>query len=213
MKIKFNNVFIRNYLTKDRAIVEKFRQQSFEEGNESLSFKKFDPDNIRANTLLFFIDGVLASLSVCEASHYTGDPDISARFCRHHILKKYRHCNAGFNMLPYHVRWAEQNKFKVIYWTADINRKALNAQYQHKRRLPGNQFFDDKLYRSFKLQKDFLFKVSSKSDLLQYVYSKLLQPNYQWIPKKNIVFVDPNNIFQISERRLEKITIPTKAHG
>ena len=34
-----------------------------------------------------FIDGVLASVSACEASHYTGDPEISARVCRYHILK------------------------------------------------------------------------------------------------------------------------------
>ena len=213
MGIKFNNIFIRSYISKDRAIVEKFRQQSFEEGNESLSFKKYDPDNIRGNTLLFFIDGTLASLSVCEASHYTGDPDISARLCRHHILKQYRHCNAGFNMLPHHVKWAKQNKFKVIYWTADISRKALNAQYQHKKKLPGNYFFDDKLYRSFKLQKNFLFKVSPKSDLYQYVYSKLLQPGYQWIPKSNIVFVEPEDIFQISKTDLEKITISTRMPG
>lgn len=203
MEMKFNNVLIRKYAASDRESVENFRKKSFEEGNNSLSLKKYNPDNIAGNTLLFFIDGRLASLSVCEASHYTGDPDIAARICRHHILKKYRHCNAGFNMLPYHVNWAKKNGFKVIYWTANTKRKALNAQYQHKRRVPGNRFFDNNLFKSFKLQENFIFKVSPKSDFLQYIYSKSLQLNYHWVPKKNVIFIESNTISYLKR-------IPTK---
>lgn len=185
----FKGLFIREYNTRDRILVEDFRKQSFSEGNESLSFSKYNPDNIDGQTQLAFINSELVSLSVCEASHYTGDPDIAARICRYHILKKYRHCNAGFQMLPHHVEWAKNNGFKIIYWTCDIKNKPLNAIYQRKKQMIGKKkFSEDDLYISFQLKKEFLFKVSPKSDFLQYIYSKTLEEGYIWTPKKNIVF-------------------------
>ena len=194
MPKQFKNITIREYQSKDKALIEEFREQSFKEDNDSLSLKKYDPDHIQGKTWMTFVDKQLASISVCEASHYTGDPDIATRICRYHILKKYRHCNAGFHMLPYQVAWAKQNHFKVIYWTHDMKKKSLNALYQHKRNIPGkSEFFEDKLYKSFKLRKDIVFQVSLKSNFLQYIYDKPLQPGYYWMPKKNIIPLNTNN--------------------
>ena len=187
----FKNIVVRECHSKDKMLVENFRRKSFSEGNDSLSLKKYNPSHIKGKTWMTFVDGNLASLSVCEASHYTGDPEVAARICRYHILKKYRHCNAGFYMLPYQVHWAKQKGFKVIYWTHDVKNRSLNTLYQHKRKMPGkNSFFENELYKSFKLQKSILFKVSSESNFLQYIYSKTLQPGYHWIPKTNIIFTD-----------------------
>ena len=190
MPAHINNISIREYFSKDKKLIEDFRKRSFEEGNDSLTELKYDPDNIKGKTWMTFIDGSLASISVCEASCYTGDPDIAARICRYHILKKYRHCNAGFRMLPYQVDWAKRNSFKVIYWTQDMNNKSLNALYQRRKKMPGkSHFFESELYKSFNLQKDFLFKVSPKSDFLQYIYSRILQTGYVWIPKTNVISI------------------------
>ena len=183
----FKNIVIREYLSKDRDLIENFRNNSFKEGNDSLSPEKYNPDNINGQTFMLFVEGKLASISVCEASYYTGDPDVAVRICRYHILKKYRHCNAGFRMLPKQVDFAKNKGFKVIYWTQNTQHKSLNALYQNRYKMPGkNSFFDSDLYKSFNRQ-DFLFKVSPKSDLLQYIYGKPLQKGYVWIPKKNVI--------------------------
>jgi len=187
----FQNVHIRKYKSRDRVLIEEFRKQSVQEGNKSLSITKYDPDRIQGQTWMVFIEGSLASISVCEASHYTGDPEIAARVCRYHILKKYRYCNAGFRMLPHQVNWAIQKGFKVIYWTHDIQNKPLNALYNHQRIMPGkNNYFQDEIYKSFKRRKDILFKVDPISDFLQYIYVKKLQADYNWMPKKNVVSVN-----------------------
>ena len=184
----YTKFLIREYKKQDHNLVENFRSQALYENNESLSFEKYNPNNINGKTWLFFIAGNLASISVCEASHYTGDKNISARICRYHILKRYRHCNAGFHFLHLQVLWAKKNNFKVIYWTQDIKNKSLNKLYLQEKRMPGkSSFFENKLYKSFKINKDYLFKVSPKSDLLQYIYFKVLQENYLWIPKKNVI--------------------------
>ena len=185
---QFTDILIRRYSSEDKKLIEDFRSKSFKEGNDSLSLEKYDPDNIEGQTLMFFVRGELASISVCEASHYTGDSNIAARICRYHILKKYRHCNAGFRMLPQQVDFAKKEGFKVIYWTLNTQYKTLNALYRNRYKMPGkSHFFENDLYKSFKIQEQFLFKVSSKSDLLQYIYSKILQPGYIWFPKKNVI--------------------------
>ena len=194
MITQFRNIVVREYSFEDRSLIEKFREQSFHEGNDSLVLEKYNPDSIEGKTWMTFINNCLASISVCEASHYTGDPTIAARICRYHILKKYRHCNAGFRMLPYQVEWARKKGFKIIYWTHDVTQKTLNALYQGQKKMPGKeQFFNDELYKSFKIRKDIIFKVSSKSNFLQYIYSKTLEPGYCWIPKTNIDFIDLDN--------------------
>jgi hypothetical protein len=124
---------IRQYQPNDRNIIEEFRLKTFEEGNESLRYNIYNPDNLDGQTFLFFIDNELASISVVESSKkYTGENN-TCRICRYHILKKYRHCSAGFKMLPYNVQWAIDNNYQLIYWTHDVNNRALNAMYNTKK--------------------------------------------------------------------------------
>ena len=172
---------IRQYTSYDREILEQFRVKSFEEGNTSLHIKRFNPDDLNGQTFLFFKDSELASVSVVEDSlKYTEESD-TCRICRYHILKKFRHCNAGFKMLPYQVKWAEDNKYKLIFWTHDVNNRALNAMYQHKRRMPNKQdYFEDPLYKSFEFYPQYRFITG---DYIQYVYAKLLVPDFIWNPK------------------------------
>ena len=178
-------ISIRTYKKSDRQLIEDFRIKTFEEGNDSLRPTIYDPDNIDGETFMLFIDEELASISVIESSiKYTGESN-AARICRYHILKKHRHCNAGFRMLPLQVEWAIKNKFKLVYWTHDINNRALNAMYQHKRRMPNKQeFFDDPLYKSFEFISDMRFVTGS---VTQYVYAKKLDLEFNWNPKGKIV--------------------------
>jgi len=76
-------------------LIERFRQQTFDEGNRSLSYDKYDPDNKDIETWMCFKDNKLISISAGEKSHYTNDPDIAIRICRYHILKDYRFSHCG----------------------------------------------------------------------------------------------------------------------
>jgi hypothetical protein len=177
---------VREYSPDDRDLIEEFRMLAAREGNDALHSDKYDPDTINGQTWMTFIQDKLASVSVVERSHYTGDPDIAGRICRYHILKKFRHSNAGFRMLPNQVQWAKDNGLKVLYWTHNVNNKALNAMYQGKKKMGmrGKEvpYFMTDTYRAFKLQPDMIFKVSEKSDFLQYVYANILEEGYTWRP-------------------------------
>ena len=181
----YENVSVREYSSKDRDLIEKFRMLAKREGNDALASDKYDPDTVDGQTWMTFVEDELASVSVVERSHYTGDPDIAGRICRYHILKKFRHSNAGFRMLPNQVQWAKDNGLKVLYWTHNVDNKALNAMYQGKKKMGmrGKEvpYFMTDTYRAFKLQPDMIFKVSEKSDFLQYVYANILES-----PKKFI---------------------------
>ena len=182
----YDNVSVRQYNFSDRDLIEKFRMLAAREGNEALASDKYDPDEVDGQTWMTFVGEELASVSVVERSHYTGDPEISGRICRYHILKKFRHSNAGFRMLPDQVQWAKDNGLKVLYWTHNVDNKALNAMYQGKKKMGmrGEEvpYFMTDTYRAFKLQPDMIFKVSEKSDFLQYVYANILDENYVWRP-------------------------------
>ena len=182
----YDNVSVRQYNFSDRDLIEKFRMLAAREGNEALASDKYDPDEVDGQTWMTFVDDELASVSVVERSHYTGDPDIAGRICRYHILKKFRHSNAGFRMLPDQVQWAKDNGLKVLYWTHNVDNKALNAMYQGKKKMGmrGEEvpYFMTDTYRAFKLQPDMIFRVSEKSDFLQYVYANILDENYVWRP-------------------------------
>lgn len=182
----YENINVREYNPSDRDIIEKFRMLAKRDGNEALAGDKYDPDTVNGQTWMTFVEDELASVSVVERSHYTGDPTIAGRICRYHILKKFRHSNAGFRMLPNQVQWAKDNGLKVLYWTHDVNNKALNAMYQGKKRMgmrgESVPYFMTDTYRAFKLQPDMIFKVSEKSDFLQYVYANILDENYVWRP-------------------------------
>jgi hypothetical protein len=182
----YDNISVREYSPDDRDLIEEFRMLAAREGNDALHSDKYDPDTINGQTWMTFIQDKLASVSVVERSHYTGDPDIAGRICRYHILKKFRHSNAGFRMLPNQVQWAKDNGLKVLYWTHNVNNKALNAMYQGKKKMGmrGKEvpYFMTDTYRAFKLQPDMIFKVSEKSDFLQYVYANILEEGYTWRP-------------------------------
>jgi predicted N-acetyltransferase YhbS len=62
------NIKIRVYQSADRQLIEDFREKTFSEDNESLSIKKYDPDNLIGQTVMLFIEDELASISVVESS-------------------------------------------------------------------------------------------------------------------------------------------------
>jgi glycerophosphoryl diester phosphodiesterase len=187
----FNNVSVKEYTSADRDLVEKFRMLAAREGNEALASNKYDPDTVNGQTWMTFVENELASISVIERSHYTGDPTIAGRICRYHILKKFRHSNAGFRMLPNQVQWAKDNGLKVLYWTHNVDNKALNALYQHKKTMPFRgesvPYFMTETYKAFKLQPDMIFRVSPKGDFLQYVYANILEDGYRWRPQADTI--------------------------
>jgi len=167
-----------------------FRRQVLEEGNDSLKSDKFDPDDLDGKIWCVYINDTLASISVVESSHYTGDPTIAARVCRYHILKKFRHSHCGFRMLPYQIDWAKQQGYKILYWTHDVKNRALNAMYQHKRKMidpEAKKFFEADWYKKLQFDKRWLFEVNTEIDFLQYVYYIDLQnENYVWMPQKSV---------------------------
>jgi hypothetical protein len=59
--------------------IEEFRVRTFEEGNNSIHPSKYQPNNINGETWMTYINGELASISVVEESHYTGDPEIAVK--------------------------------------------------------------------------------------------------------------------------------------
>lgn len=177
-----------------RKELEVFRRQAISEGNTSIVSDKFNPEAIHGKIWGVRIDGELASISVAEKSHYTGDPDVAVRICRYHILKKYRHSHCGFRMLPYQIEWAEKQGFKILYWTHDITNRPLNAMYQHKRKMvdkDAKQFFEADWYNRLQTDYKMLFVVDHRNpEFLQYVYYIDLQnENYDWKPKSNILWV------------------------
>ena len=45
----------------------------------------------------------------------------------------------------------------------------------------------DEDYKKLTLEKDFVFHDSPKSDMIQFVYSYYIDPNYKWEPTKSII--------------------------
>ncbi len=168
-------------------LIEKFRQQTFEEGNDSLSYEKYDPDNENIETWMCFKDNKLISISAAEKSHYTNDPNIAVRVCRYHILKKHRFTHCGLIMGEHQIKWAREKGFKILYITHDIKNKAINNLYQRKKQMTDKAFkehINGEWYTSLQVEKDFLFKTG---DMLQYVYSIRLQGDYDWQPKSDYI--------------------------
>ena len=170
-----------------RSIIEIFRKKTFQEGNESISYKKYDPDSLDIETWMVFNENNdLISISAGEKSHYTNDPDIALRICRYHILKPFRRTHCGLMMGEDQIKWAREQGYQILYVTNDINNKALNDLYQRKRVMPLGTFkkwTEGEWYKTLQLEKNFLFKTG---DMLQYVYSiRLFDPNFVWNPKSN----------------------------
>ena len=176
--------------------IEEFRQETFKEGNDSLSYSKYNPNNPDIKTWMVFAGDKLISISAVEPSHYTGDPETAARVCRYHILKPWRHTHCGLMVADHQINWARENGYKILYITVYVKNRAINALYQRKKQMIDPDFkkwTQTEWYTNLKLEPDCLFKVSPKSDHLQYFYTINLQDsNYKWKPKLNVVYYDHN---------------------
>lgn len=186
------------YSRHKRADLERFRDQALSEGNESLTHKKFDPDTLNGSIWMAYKDGIVVSISAAEVSHYTGETDV-IRKCRYHILKKYRHGRYGFIFLKSMVPWCEENGYKLLYWTHDVNNVALNALYQRKRAYGfggDNFYFHEWPYTKLQFQRSMLFRTGS---MLQFVYSIHIDDSFHWrpLPGEHIYYF-PHNGRQVS---------------
>ena len=169
-------------------LIEKFRLKTWEEGNKSLAYKKYNPDNPDIETWMCFKDDKLISISVGEKSHYTNDPDIALRVCRYHILKGYRFSHCGLIMGEHQIKWAREKGYQILYVTHDIKKRAINSLYQRRKKMTDKAFkehINGEWYTKLQLEKKFLFKIG---EMLQYVYSIRLQDdNFKWQPKSKFI--------------------------
>ncbi len=169
------------------SLIEKFRLQTFKEGNDSLTYKKYDPENPDIETWMCFKDDKLISISAAERSHYTNDKDTAVRVCRYHILKQFRHTHCGLIMAEHQINWAREKGFKILYITHDINNRAINKLYQRKKKMTDKafkKFTTGEWWNKLKLERNFLFTTGK---MLQYVYSIKLQEDYNWQPKSDYI--------------------------
>jgi hypothetical protein len=168
-------------------MIERFRLQTFKEGNDSLTHKKYNPDNPEIETWMSFKDDKLISISAAESSHSTNDPDIAVRVCRYHILKEFRHTHCGLIMAEHQIKWAREKGFKILYITHDIKNKAINNLYQRKKKMTDKEFkkfTTGEWWTKLQLEKSFLFTTGK---MLQYVYSIRLQGDYDWQPVSDFI--------------------------
>ena len=168
-------------------MIERFRLQTFQEGNDSLTYKKYNPDNPEIETWMSFKDDKLISISAAESSHYTNDPDIAVRVCRYHILKEFRHTHCGLIMAEHQINCAREKGFKILYITHDIKNKAINNLYQRKKKMTDKEFkkfTTGEWWTKLQLEKSFLFTTGK---MLQYVYSIRLQGDYDWQPVSDFI--------------------------
>ena len=168
-------------------MIERFRLQTFKEGNDSLTYKKYNPDNPEIETWMSFKDDKLISISAAESSHYTNDPNIAVRVCRYHILKEFRHTHCGLIMAEHQIKWAREKGFKILYITHDIKNKAINNLYQRKKKMTDKgfkKFTTGEWWTKLQLEKSFLFTTGK---MLQYVYSIRLQGDYNWQPQSDYI--------------------------
>ena len=168
-------------------MIERFRLQTFKEGNDSLTYKKYNPDNPEIETWMSFKDDKLISISAAESSHYTNDQDIAVRVCRYHILKEFRHTHCGLIMAEHQIKWAREKGFKILYITHDIKNKAINNLYQRKKKMTDKgfkKFTTGEWWTKLQLEKSFLFTTGK---MLQYVYSIRLQGDYDWQPVSDFI--------------------------
>ena len=179
------------YKSSHKELVEQFLEKARAEGSAgTYTQKKFDLDKLDPKSSLWMaiVDDEVASISYAERSFITDTPE-SIRKCRYHILKKHRHGRYGFKMMKHQIAWAKENGFKHYYWTHDVNDRAINKLFQHKRTyiVGDNSWFSDEDYKKLTLEKKLLFHDSPKSDMLQYIYSYYIDESYIWKPTKAII--------------------------
>tara|TARA_A100001011_G_scaffold369063_1_gene424016 strand:- start:6822 stop:7442 length:621 start_codon:yes stop_codon:yes gene_type:complete len=182
---------ITQYNSSHKEIVEQFLEKARAEGSAgTYTQTKFDLDKLdtKSSLWLAIVDDEVASISYAERSFITDTPE-SIRKCRYHILKKHRHGRYGFKMMKHQIAWAKENGFKHYYWTHDVNDRAINKLFQHKRTyiVGDNSWFTDDDYKKLTLEKELLFHDSPKSDMLQYIYSYYIDESYVWNPTKAVI--------------------------
>lgn len=95
-------------------------------------------------------------------------------------------------MLKLQIEWATKQNFKILYWTHNVKNRALNAMYQHRKKMvkpESKEFFDSDWYKQVKLDSRFLFKSSPGDRCIQYVYYIDLQNiNFVWYPKQSMTW-------------------------
>ena len=195
------------YNTSHKKLVETFLDQARAEGSSSTYTQhKFDIDNLDSKSSLWLaiVDGEVASISYAERSFITGTPE-SIRKCRYHILKKHRHGRYGFKIMKHQIAWAKENGFKHYYWTHDVKDKAINKLFQHKRTyiVGDNSWFDDEDYKKLTLETDLVFHDSPKSDMIQFVYSYYIDPEYKWQPTDRVIWHKHNGVINNAEEVLQ----------
>ena len=195
------------YNTSHKELVETFLKQARAEGSSSTYTQhKFDIDKLDSKSSLWLaiVDGEVASISYAERSFITGTPE-SIRKCRYHILKKHRHGRYGFKIMKHQIAWAKENGFKHYYWTHDVKDKAINKLFQHKRTyiIGDNSWFNDEDYKKLTLETEFVFHDSPKSDMIQFVYSYYIDPNYKWQPTDRVIWYKHNGIINNVEKVLQ----------
>jgi len=174
----------------DKSLSEKyeiFRHTTFSENNDSLKKSKIDPNAFDGKIWCVIHNNIIISSLALENDHYTQSQGV-ARICRYHILKKHRHGRYGFKMLDYVYEYAK-TKYKLIYWTHDVNNIALNKLYQHKKVYYDgfdNSYFTREPFILLKLDNRFLFKTGS---MLQHVYYLKFEETFDWKPKSHVVWL------------------------
>ena len=179
------------YNASHKELVEQFLKKARAEGSAgTYTQKKFNLDELdpKSSLWLAIVDDEVASISYAERSFITDTPE-SIRKCRYHILKKHRHGRYGFKMMKHQIAWAKENGFKHYYWTHNVKDKAINELFQHKRTYGAgdNSWFNDEDYQQMKLETNLVFHDSPKSDMIQFVYSYYIDPNYKWEPTKAVI--------------------------
>ena len=173
------------------GLIDILIEQAKEEGNGEAFQGKYDPLTTPGETFVIVYDGRPAGMVSCEPSTYTGDPEIAARACRLHILKDYRTKQLGFLLLDMCYGYCQQQGYKVLYITHDIQAKGMNAIYQKKKKSlfkgASKNFYLLPAWRMLTWNKEYIFKVDPQAEFYQYIYHIILEEGFQWKPATNVV--------------------------
>ena len=164
--------------TELESAVKLIQEKPLEEGNTSITPDKYNVETTPGTPLLITCNSrydkfdKVAGFCSYETDSYVGTPDVAVRICRYHILKEFRHNQLGFYLWDYCLKKAKEDGFKIIYMTHDVEAKAMNALYQHKRHVPGHsrEPYELESFQRITLETRFLFDVDPGSKFLQNVY-------------------------------------------
>ena len=172
------------------GVIDIIINKAYEEGNGETFDNKYHPYKSPGETFVALWEGRPAGLISAEPSTYTSDPDIAIRACRLHIVKEYRTKQIGFRLWDKCYWYAKENNYKVVFFTHDVNAKAMNEIYQHKKKslFKGAVIDPYKLvsWNAIKLNNEYLFKVDPNAEFYQNIYYSTFE-DYIWKPKLNVV--------------------------